>query len=176
MEIWKPTKYKGYEVSNKGRVKAKARQVKYKDGRIANFQERILKHTINPKGYAVVYPSINGKKYSCLVHRLVAEAFIPNKDNKPQINHKDGIKTNNNVDNLEWVTNLENHQHKLENKLIPSTHMPKRVGKFDTEGNLLETFDSIYAAAKSVNASQWQVSRVVNGKRKTFRGYAWHYV
>lgn len=161
---WKPISIEGYEVSDCGLVRS---------------NRRILKPTINKKGYEVVYPSNKrkeGYKTSCLVHRLVAEAFIPNSDNKPQINHKDGNKRNNQIENLEWVTNEENHKHKLENNLTPPTHFPKRVGQFTTEGILIATFNSIYEGAKSVGTTQYNISRVVNGLRKTYKGYAWKYV
>jgi hypothetical protein len=161
---WKPTEYKEYYVSDKGIVRRRG---------------RFLLPSINKKGYEVVYPSNRNKegyKTSVLVHRLVAEAFIPNPENKPQVNHKDGNKRNNCADNLEWVTNLENHNHKLEKGLVPDTHIPKQVGKFDKDGNLLDTFDSIYSAAKSVGAEQYMVSRVVNGLRKTYKGFVWKYV
>jgi hypothetical protein len=166
---WKPTKYNGYEVSNTGLVKS-----------VGNHKHnKILKPTLNNKGYEVVYPSSPdnyGYKISCQVHRLVGEAFIPNPENKPQINHKDGNKRNNNDWNLEWVTNLENHEHKIEHGLIPDTHKPKRIGQYDKEGNLIATFDSIYAGAQSVDTTQYVISRAVNGLRKTAKGYIWKYI
>lgn len=163
---WKPTKYIGYEVSDTGLVKSVG----------DNKHNKILKPTINHKGYEVVYPSMEYGKVSCQVHRLVAEAFIANPEDKPQVNHKDCNKRNNYIDNLEWATNLENHEHKLENGLVPDSHAPKQVGKYDKEGNLLETFSSIYSAAQSVGATQYGVSRVVNGLRKTCKGFIWKYI
>lgn len=85
-----------------------------KDGRIIRkATNRELKAYTNEKGYKVV--SIRGKKLK--VHRLVAMMYIPNPNNKPQVNHKDGNKLNNNVSNLEWVTNYENRRHAIEHKL-----------------------------------------------------------
>lgn len=179
METWKTTEFKGYMVSDKGRVKAEARQVVYKDGRIGNFKEKILKPSINKKGYEVVYPSDSkkeGYKASVMVHRLVAEAFKPNPENKPQVNHKDGNKRNNLADNLEWATNLENHTHKLENNLSPETYMPKRVEQLTLEGEHVAFHGSLYSAGKSVGSNQYGVSRVVNGLRKTCKGFLWRYV
>ena len=162
---WKPTNYNGYKVSNTGLVKGK--------------YGKILKPTISHKGYEVVYPSNpekEGYKTSCQVHRLVAEAFIPNPENKPQVNHKDGNKRNNNCWNLEWVTNLENHEHKLANSLVPETHKPKRVGQFTKDGELVAEFNSIYSAAQSVGGRQYDVSRAVNGLRKTYKKFIWKFI
>lgn len=180
METWKTILgNEGYEVSDLGNVRAKKRQVVYKDGRVGNFPERLMNPMLTKKGYHKVHLSSNkkeGYRTSKLVHRLVAEMFIPNPLEKPQVNHKDGNKLNNRIDNLEWATNQENHEHKIENNLIPTSHFPKQVGKFTKDGELLETFDSIYSAAKSMNARQWEVSRCVNGERKTFKGFVWKFV
>ncbi|MFL2104164.1 NUMOD4 motif-containing HNH endonuclease [Mycobacteroides abscessus] len=103
-EVWRPVEgYKAYEVSSFGRVRSK--------GFIMNngaFRKGIiLKPYPDPKGYLKVDIHRNIKK----VHRLVAQAFIENSMNKPQVNHKDGDKSNNHIDNLEWMTNSENTQH-----------------------------------------------------------------
>lgn len=85
-----------------------------KEGQIINGTNgHILKPQLNNKGYLRVI--IGGKKM--FVHRLVAQKYIPNPDNKEQVNHKDGNKENNNINNLEWVTNIENRKHAVENKL-----------------------------------------------------------
>ena len=99
VEIWKPIEnYEDYSISNFGNVYSSKRT-------------RILKPTNTTKGYIQVHLSKNGKVKNAPIHRLVAKAFIENVDNKPQVNHIDGNKKNNNVTNLEWCTNLENQRH-----------------------------------------------------------------
>ena len=89
-----------YYISDHGRVKS------YKYGK-----ERILKPGTNTNGYQIISICTNSLRPSKLIHQLVALEFIENPDNKPQVNHRDGNKTNNNADNLEWVTHKENIQH-----------------------------------------------------------------
>lgn len=117
MEIWKDLKgfESHYEVSNYGRVKRKKAPTFYKDGRIGFFSETILKPSTNKRGYLRVYLSVNSKKYTKSVHRLVANTFIENKENKETVNHKDLNKLNNKVENLEWLSNKENLQHAFKN-------------------------------------------------------------
>lgn len=105
-QIWKDIKgYQGlYQVSNKGRIKTTANHCVWN-------RQIIRKPKI--RKYAEIPLKINGKSKWFMVHRLVAQAFIPNPQNKPQINHKDGNKLNNNVDNLQWCTPSENQIHKL---------------------------------------------------------------
>lgn len=93
-----------YEVSNKGRVRSL--DGVDKAGRV--HKGRILRQRTTPRGYAAL--QMHGKDF--LVHRLVAQAFIPNPENKPQVNHIDGNKLNNNVENLEWATSSENNKHR----------------------------------------------------------------
>ena len=105
MEIWKDIKdYEGaYQISSKGRFKSLARRY--------SPREEILKPFLTKDGYEMVELCKNNKAAHKRVNRLVAIAFIPNNQNKPQVNHIDGNKLNNCVENLEWVTNSENQIH-----------------------------------------------------------------
>lgn len=119
-EIWLPVKgFEGYyEVSNNGRIKSVERTIcnsckccGRKSSR--HYREKILLPLVNHKGYLAVELSKDGKGKRIFIHRLVAVAFIPNPENKPQVNHEDGDKTNNFVENLFWSTNKENMQHSV---------------------------------------------------------------
>lgn len=101
--------YAGYQISNYGRVKS----FKYKE-------PRILKPVFARFGYLKVTLCKRDRRISCVIHRLVAENFIPKIDDKPHVNHKDGHKLNNHVSNLEWVTSTENQQHAYKMGLLLS--------------------------------------------------------
>jgi len=119
-EIWKDlVDFEDYyQVSDKGFVRRKLAPTYYKDGRVAYFSQTVLKPGLDHKGYLKVFLSVKSKQYTRRVHRLVAKTFIENKLNLPQVNHKDCDKNNNNVDNLEWCTNLENMQHAFKNGIF----------------------------------------------------------
>ena len=113
MEIWKDVKgYEGaYQVSSFGRVRSLDRKVPSKYGRFRKVKGMILKLRTDKDGYYKVNLKKNQKGKSSRVHRLVAEAFINNPENKPQVNHINGVKSNNNILNLEWATLSENRRH-----------------------------------------------------------------
>lgn len=121
LENWKPVVgYESfYEVSDRGRVRSKDRQVWNGRG-FYNKKGRILKQSKTTTGYWKVELSKDGEKKSKKVHRLVAESFIPLSKGKPLINHKDGNPLNNKVENLEWCNQSENMKHAYETGLIPS--------------------------------------------------------
>lgn len=134
-------------------------------------RDGIMSTSIDKYGYerCLMYYD-DGKRRNTLVHRLVAKNFIPNPDNKPQVNHIDGNKLNNCVSNLEWVDNFENAQHARLNNLYTKAI---RVQQYDLNGNLINTFDSLAFASEYINRSSSGISECLNGKRKTCGGYIW---
>lgn len=163
-----------FKVSNYGRVK------------------RVLTQTGNPtdKLLSIQYKYNNG--YSCVnlnrkkqyVHRLVARAFIENSDNKPQVNHKDGNKSNNHLSNLEWVTASENGQHAYHTLgIIPYTK--NRYGKDANRHRAIKCielksgkeffFDTITQASKELNISAGSITRCAKGEYKSTHGYVFVY-
>ena len=110
IEIWKDIKgYESfYQVSNLGRVKSLSRSIYDSRGYMVYRKGKIKKPSFDKNGYPQIGLCKNGTVITRKIHRLVAQAFIPNPENKPEINHKDEDKTNNRVDNLEWVTEKEN--------------------------------------------------------------------
>lgn len=125
-EIWKDVGgFEGlYQVSNLGRVKSLEKKIPYGYG-LRTIPERILKNNVNEYGYLYVrlYKDAKGTKFK--IHRLVALTFLENPKNKRCVNHKDGNKQNNCVENLEWVTHGENMQHAADNKLWTSWNLGK---------------------------------------------------
>ncbi len=111
--MWKPVKgfQNLYEISSDGFVRGKARVVKTCKNVSRKVKSKILKSRLNNCGYEEVRLSKNGKTKTKFIHRLIAENFIDNPDNKKEVNHKNGIKTDNSIENLEWATHQENMKH-----------------------------------------------------------------
>jgi hypothetical protein len=148
---------KKYFVSNLGRFKN-------------SFGTIMDNYKVNDYGYIRVY--IYNKTF--LLHRLVALTFLENPNNKEQVNHKDGIKTNNSVNNLEWVSNTENQIHKYQIGL--GNNLTRKIKQFDLNGNYIKEYQSIALAAKEMNISSSTIRGVLNNKRKTAAGFVWKYL
>jgi hypothetical protein len=103
-----------YQVSNQGRIKRLSRTI-YLDNGKYDIEEKVLKPSTTKKGYFRIGLRKDNKTKFFKVHRIVANVFIPNSENKPQINHINGVKTDNRTENLEWCTCKENVQHSVEN-------------------------------------------------------------
>ena len=144
IEIWKDYKdYEGlYQASNLGRMRSLDRWVKGPNSSIRFCKGRILKPCTTKDGYLLVNLCKNGKVKSFLVHRLVAEAFIDNTDNLPQVNHKDENKLNNNVDNLEWCDAQYNSNYGTRTERLSKSKINGKCSKivlqYDLNGNFIK--------------------------------------
>ena len=192
-EIWKDIQgYEGlYQVSNLGRVKSLGRFI---ESRLKGVDkvwkaERILKTCKRTNGYIGVGLRKNGKGKNFNIHRLVAIAFLDNPENKPQVNHIDGNKKNNNVSNLEWVTNSENQKHAYKHGLIKTIptedrynydkehHMSKKVRQLDMNGNVIAEYFSFAQAARAVGLKSYtNISNAAKNDKLTAKGYKWELV
>lgn len=182
-EVWKDVKgYEGYyQVSNLGQVRSLDRTIPFRGGE-KKLEGMILKQKLN-KGYNMVGLSVEGKQQGKLTSRLVAEAFIVNSENKPEVNHIDENKQNNMVENLEWVTPKENSNHGTRNsKVIPyliqnGQQREKSVAMINKESNeLIQTFKSINEACRALGVTVGGgISKVCKGINKTAYGYKWKY-
>ena len=182
-EIWKDLVcYEGiYEVSNYGNVKSLTRN----DFQGKPLNEKLLNlETIN--NYKRVALCKTGKVKRVFVHRLVAIHFIPNPDNKPCVNHRNGNPSDNRVENLEWVTYSENTQHAINTGLLKpaTTHLymkgvnhasAVKVVQSDLLGNDIKTWDCMADVQRELGIGHAKISIVCNGKRKTAGGIKWKY-
>lgn len=175
-EFWLPTEIDGYEVSSSGKVRSKDRLVPRSDTGTLVFQKGLeIIQTTDNCGYLRVRLSVLNSKSTHKVHRLVAIAFIPNPDKLPQVNHKDGHKQNNVVENLEWVNNSENQKHSYQTGLtiakrsVKSPRFTGPVHVFDKQGNFLYTVNG-NAEMQAKGLDYRLVSACLMGKRKSHKG------
>ena len=148
-----------------------------KDGQIKNKDDKILKPTTTYGGYLRLSLYTEPKvRASFLVHRLVAEVFIPNPENKESVNHKDGNKINNNLSNLEWATCGENVRHRYA-ELETKKTVHKAVIQFDLEGNSLCWYESVAEAERETGINKVTISGCCHKKpfRLTAGYYKWRF-
>ncbi len=149
-----------YAISNKGQI------INVKNG-------KKLKTKVNKNGYLEVQLSTNGIRKNYRIHRLVGIMFIEKVDNKPYINHKDGNKLNNEVNNLEWCTAKENDNHARQTKLKVQ-NKPIKAISIDT--NCTIYFESLSECARYFNTNKGTIHRVLSGKRKKYKNFKFIYV
>ncbi len=162
-EIWAhvPEKYGNYEVSNMGRL------------RHAESKTVCKLFVNNSNGYYQRSNHIGKKKRKmATIHRVVAETFIPNPNNLPQVNHKNGNKLDNRVENLEWCTEMQNTNHALSKGLCKNQTI---VYQFTYKGVLIKEWGSITEASSTLNISKSGISDCCSSKQITAGGYRWSY-
>ena len=165
METFKDIKgYEGlYQISNRGNVRSLRSNI-------------VMKLSCCKDNYLKVKFCKNGEQKTVQVHRLVAESFIDNPGNKPQINHKDCNKSNNDISNLEWVTAKENTTHAIENGLFANViRQGRKVLKLDEQDNVIREYVSISEAAKENKCHPSNIRKVCNGIINKTGGYKWMY-
>lgn len=163
------------------------------------LRKRLIKPKISPVGYLRVCLCRNGEHRYTFVHRIVAEAFIPNPEGKPTVNHKNEIKTDNRAENLEWMTVKENNNYGTRNQrarehtdykargidyyAIARKHDYRNMNnnqktpvvQIDREGKAIKIYSGIGEAAREMNVSTAHIWECANNKRRTCKGYRWKY-
>ena len=177
-EVWKDVIgfEEAYQVSNFGRIKRKKRT----DSNNRTHKERIMSPSMYSNGYMNVELRMNNKKRRTSVHRLVAEAFIDNPLNLPQINHKDENKANNHVSNLEWCTAQYNIRYKdgVKRRRATAILNSNAVCKYSMEGEFIEKFECATDAAISVNGSCTEILSCCHHRAHSlsYKGYMWRFL
>lgn len=176
-EIWKDIpEYKGlYQASNLGNIRSLDRQItQLGNGGNTYFtyikKGRVLAQSTQNGGYSVVSISVNAKRKICTVHRLVASAFLDNPNNYREVNHKDGNKQNNNIDNLEWIQHSENIKHSY--RELGQIRHYKPIRCVDTG----VIYPSCKEASILTGINKCSINHVINGLNKTAGGMRWERV
>ena len=164
-EVWKDVVgYEGlYQVSSLGRVK--------------NVRtDRIMKACEDKNGYLIIRLSLKGKSKAQKVHRLVCLTFLPNPENKPEVNHTNGIKSDNSLLNLEWATRSENNKHAYDTGLNNVKRKYKQIKGINLQTLQEVVFESRLAAEQFTNCSAKNITFICQGKRKSFKNWTFQYL
>lgn len=194
-EEWRDIpQYEGlYQVSNQGQIRSIDRIVRRNGETTKNLRGFILLPLYQKSGYMFVFLSKNGKAKRMAIHRAVALAFIPNPENKPEVNHINEDKTDNRVENLEWATIKENRNYGTRiargianrnqtgekngmfgkrGSLNPNS---KKVLQYDLSGQFIREYDSVKMAAEMTHSNASSIARVANGYLKQTNSFIWRY-
>lgn len=195
-EEWRPVKgYEGlYEVSSFGRVRSVDRNVRYVNGNIHHRKGKFLSQYIRPDGYVQIEISKDNNKRQVTAHRLVAEAFIPNPDNLPQVNHRNEDKTANYPDNMEWCNSKYNNNfgtkpQRISKKLSGRNHTNvsilkmretkrskmKPVLQYTLDGEFVAEYESQRAAQRQTGTNESHIGRCCRGECNYAGGFIWRY-
>lgn len=180
-EIWKSVKdYEGlYEISSLGRLRSLPKLCGLSPRKL-----KIKKSVADKYGYLRVPLYKNGVAKNKQIHRLVAEAFIPNPNGYDQVNHRDENKQNNVVSNLEWCDTYYNSNYgsrnntisvKMKGKNINSPSLSKRVAQYTKDGTLITIYQSSMEAYRKTGCDSSSIIKCCKGKLKSTKGYVWHY-
>lgn len=174
MEIWKKIKeFNNYSVSNLGNIRRDEYYIKDSIGRNQYKPKKLILPSIGKDGYKkVVLSNDLGERKTLRVNRVVALTFLENNNNLEFVNHKDGIKTNDIVDNLEWCTSSENVQHAIKTGLCNTSMI---IEKLSINGEVLEKFKSIREASRVTGIDSSCIVKVCKGNRKSAGGFLWRY-
>lgn len=163
-EIWKDIPdYEGiYQISNFGKIRSCK-------------NNKIRKQIKQRSGYMRIILTKNSKQRATSVHILVAKCFVKNQNGYRYVNHIDGDKTNNNADNLEWVTASQNMQHAFKNGLAKTHPWSVKVAQYSVDGKLIKTWNRMADITRFLNCHHSQISDCCRGKQNTCKGYIWKY-
>ena len=181
IEIWKDYKdYEGlYQASNLGRMRSLDRWVKSKSGSVRLCKGKILKLCTDKYGYLNVGLWKNNKVKTYLVHRIIAETFLPNSDNLPCVNHKDENKLNNNAENLEWCSSSYNINFGTRNEKVAEKNTNgkqcKPILQYTLDGKFVREWKSAKQAEREGGFNQSHITHCCIGERKKHHNFIWKY-